>query len=248
MGVSAIPDNPNDDDRRRRLLLGKLGSFMKTSWRRSREILTTDEDGDDGRKKKDRGSLNDPKRSALSVRFQDEVSVIESAPSTAEADEITDSDEERWYGSDDYIRFKKDVILSSLNYVNAKRASKPFNERQYSTRGIEHVCEVDNANNNSRKRREAERKHLHRAIRDEQNRQKRTGSYPDPDKLRSASLSWTKGERVRALARGAEYARSSRSDNNNNNSNTRTVSPSAVKNLFAATKRNKHRRNTAPRE
>lgn len=252
MGVST-----NDDDRRRRLLLvTKLGSFMKTSWRRSREILTADDDDEDGKGQNGEGGCLNKKRSALSVRFDDEVLVFPSRGSNDEEDEsptpsANDDDDERWYGKDDYIRFKKDVILSSLNCVNAKRRNKSrffdddeFETKGWSVRGIENACEMDAS---ATKRRETDKKCLHKAIRDEQVRQKRTGSYPDVDKLRSASLLYTKGERARALARGGEYARRVHSS-----SNTRTTaSPSSpVKNLFAGTNRNnKHRRdNNVTRE
>merc|ERR1711907_898646 len=238
--------------RRRLLLVTKLGSFMKTSWRRSREILTADDnDCDEGKKQQNGNSCQTKQRRSapLSVRFDDEVSFF---PSRAESNDdendnesADDENDERWYGKDDYLRFKKDTILSTLNYIATKRRNKSrffdddaFEAKGYSVRGIENSCEMDD---NLAKRRETDKKCLHKALREEQARQKRTGSYLDVDKLRSVSLLYTKGERARALARGSEDARSVRTAA----AAATAAPPSPVKNLFAGTKlNNKHfRRN-----
>ena len=124
--------------------------------------------------------------------------------------------------SADYSRFKKDTILTSMNYVNAKRASKFFNETENCIWGIEEMCYL---NPMVPRRNLAEKRKVFRVIREEQARQKKemeereqnkeNGTalprlYPDLDKFRSVSVSHTKGGRDRALARGSEYFRATR--------------------------------------
>lgn len=224
----------------RRRLLVKSGSLMKLSWRQSRKKLLIDEDDDNDNsilKQSGRG-----KKRNLSVRFGEHLNVVHS-----NCDEfLTDEEiEERWYQTGDYNRFKKDTILNSLNYINAKRASKPFDATTNCIRGIENMCILNPA---IQKRNEAEKKYLYRAVREEQARQKKewqqkqlqtetngktTSStpYPDLEKFRSASVSHTKGERERALARASEWARAEL--RNQGLGRTRMLS-SSKKNLFGS--------------
>ena len=237
MGVSS--PNPNDEGNsiNRRQLLVKLGSFMKNSWRRSREVLTDEDD-------KKGVNIDRHRKHHMFVQFDDEIYVIpndtngsssSSSSSCCVNDDADDESiptdyevDERWYQSEDYCRFKKDMILNSLNYINAKRASKQFDEIKYSIQGIEHMCLVDTK---IRKRRIAEKRYVYRAICDEQNKQKQSCSYPDMDKFRSVSLIHTKGERDRALSRGNEYARYAQQEQQQNQYNNMRKSPS-MKNLF----------------
>jgi len=197
----------------RRLLLVKAGSFMKTSWRKSKEFLIdiSEDDGDDNSNLRQCGKR---KKRNLSVRFSD---ILHEDPSDSNGPMSTDEIENRWYQSGDYSRFKKDMILNSLNYINAKRASKPFDETINCIRGIEDMCILSRM---TLKRYASEKKQVDKAIREEQVRQRKewdqqqknnkdtsTFSYPDTEKLRSASVYHSKAGRDRARARGIEYAR-----------------------------------------
>ena len=148
----------------------------------------------------------------------------------------------------DYCRFKKDTILNSLNYVNARRASKPFDETVNCIWGIEDMCIL---NPSLRRRYTSEKKLIYKVIREEQARQKKEWQqkqqqqnktigdendknhfhslYPDMERFRSVSVCHTKGGRDRALARGHEYARIQRSLVYGG---TRTAS--SVRNLFVS--------------
>lgn len=228
----------------RRQLLVKAGSFMKISWRKSREKLSDDDDGNRKCRRRQRGNL--------CVRFSDDLCEVPSNLNEPMSDEEI---ENRWYQSSDYTRFKKDTILTSLNYINARRASKPFDETINCIWGIENMCILPAVC----KRYIAEKKYVYKVIREEQTRQKKelqqqqqqqqepqlqnrikngdinkstssSRAYPDLEKFRSVSVSHTKGERDRALARGNEYARAQQ----------RSLglgglrNPSSMKNLFAS--------------
>eukprot|EP00535_Pseudo-nitzschia_heimii_P006209 CAMPEP_0197187636 /NCGR_PEP_ID=MMETSP1423-20130617/16241_1 /TAXON_ID=476441 /ORGANISM="Pseudo-nitzschia heimii, Strain UNC1101" /LENGTH=245 /DNA_ID=CAMNT_0042639269 /DNA_START=83 /DNA_END=820 /DNA_ORIENTATION=- len=208
----------------RRQLLVKAGSFMKLSWRKSREKLFEQNE--------DNGSCSSNVRRGrrkvknLSVRFCDEALVTHVKNDEALSDEDI---ENMWYQNHDYCRFKKDTILNSLNYVNARRASKPFDDTVMCIWGIEEMCTL---NPTLRRRYAAEKKHVYKVIREEQSRQKRELQqkllqqnktiddqskkhchllYPNMEKFRSVSVCHSKGGRDRALARGNEYARVQRS-------------------------------------
>jgi len=229
MGVSS-----NDEGIiNRRQLLVKVGSFMKNSWRRSREKIMTDlNDDEDDNDIRGRGRS----KHNLFVQFDcnnDSPSNIdnddEQQHKISEYDNKDGKIEDRWYQSDDYCQFKKDMLLSSLNYMNARRASKTFDENKYSIRGIEHMCYSDP---NYRRRQTSERKYAYKVIRDEQNRQKQICSYPDIEKIRSLSIPHTKNGRDRAISRGNEYARQQQQQEQkeqqqrNGNHRGRTSSPS----------------------
>jgi len=206
----------------RRQLLVKAGSLMKLSWRKSREKLiemNEDDVNDDNNLRQRRLKRN------LSVRFSDDLCVVFSNHDEPMSDEEKDN---RWYQSSDYSRFKKDTILNSLNYINARRASKPFDETKNCIWGIEYMC----FNPAILKKYTTEKKVVYRVIREEQARQKKecqlkpqqkqqhnqtmdngndkknsSSPYPDLEKFRSVSVCYTKGGRDRALALGNEYAR-----------------------------------------
>lgn len=223
----------------RRQLLVKVGSLMKISWRKSKERLLDDDDNElsntcrRGRRKRERNSM---------VMFDDDVVEI---PNHCNGSIPEDEIKKRWYQSDDYCRFKKDTILNSLNYINARRASKPFNETKNCIRGIETMC----MNPKLRQRYTAEKRYVYKVIRDEQTRQRKeqqqkrnqqnetievntkrnSSSYPDLERFRSISLPYTKSSRDRAIARGNEYARSQ----HGSSGPLRSRSPS-MKNLFRA--------------
>jgi len=225
-------ESRNDDGMiiNRRQFLVKLGSFMKNSWRRSSKKNLTDLNNDDiddnGSRGRGRSKHN------LFVQFDDEEYVIphssgfcdnhspcnnnsndhdhdhdqqqQQQQTISEDSNQNEEIEDRWYQNDDYCQFKKDMLLSSFNYMNARRASKIFDEDKYSIRGIEHMCYSDP---NYRRRRTYERKYAYKVIRDEQNRQKQNCSSPDKEKVRSLSIPHTKNGRDRAISRGNEYAR-----------------------------------------
>lgn len=243
----------------RRQLLVRVGSLMKLSFKKSRdnklnvnnEDNFNDEDDNDGRLVRRGRGRRVRKNRNLFVQFDDELCEF---PSNYGDEPISDDEiEKRWYKSDDYCRFKKDTIINSLNYINARRASKPFDDTQYCIRGIEDMCIVDPTIG---RRQTAEKKYVFKVIREEQARQKKelqqkqqeqqqqqqqqdnqnsssnsssssssTTSFPDMEKFRSASLCYTKAGRDRALARGNEWARAQQ----------RTLGrTSSMKNLFAA--------------
>ena len=109
-----------------------------------------------------------------------------------------------------------------------------------------------------RRRQTAEKKHVYKAIRDEQARQKEqqrekqqqqnqnngnninnnnnsassSSSFPDMEKLRSAILCHTKGGRDRALARGNEYARAQQ--RTLGLGGRKSITSTSMKNLFLA--------------
>jgi len=191
---------------------------MKISWRKSREkLIDKNEDDEDDNDNNNRQQSEGRQKRNLSVQFSDDLRV---APSNHDAPLSDEEIENRWYQSFDYCRFKKDTILNSLNYINARRASKPFDETRNCTRGIEDMCILDPT---VRKRYTAEMKHVYKVIREEQARQKKEWEqkkktrntnkstfpppFPDMEKFRSVSVCHTKGGRDRALARGNEYAR-----------------------------------------
>lgn len=136
---------------------------------------------------------------------------------------ITNFNECNIQQSGDYNRFKKDTILTSLNYINARRASKPFDERTNCIWGIEDMCYLTSV---IPKRNLAEKKHVFKVIREEQARQKKEWQQkqkkrsendnnadlqrriPDLEKFRSVSVGHSKAGRDRAITRGTEYARS----------------------------------------
>jgi hypothetical protein len=303
MGISGPNLNAKDDGiviKDRRQLLVKVGSFMKSSWRKSTVKITDLIDDKDNKNRNDDdvdgndngNNFNNNRRRRRKhiffVQFDDEVYVIPSPSSYSfdtcstrnnnnnnnntcnneeqetrtqpmsetELNEEVEEEEDissSWYQSDDYCKFKKDMILNSLNYINAKRASKVFDEEKYSIRGIEHMCSYASGDPNYRRRQTSEKKYLYKVIRDEQNKQQKqncTSTNPytkyDMDKFRSVSLTQTKNGRDRAISLGNEYAREQRQqqqkdeqqnqrNNNNNNTNNRgggfTSSPS-MKNLF----------------
>lgn len=216
---------------------------MKMSWRKSKEeLIDFDEDNDD-----DNSSLRKNKRKTkpnLSVRFNDDLHVV---PSDRKE---SISDEEKvmlWYQSNDYNRFKKDTILTSLNCINARRASKYFDETVNCIWGIEEMCCLTSV---IPKRNIAEKKHVFKVIREEQARQKREWQQkqqkrkttdndnitdspryvPDLEKFRSVSVLHTKGARDRGAARGQEYARAA----NRGLGLGGQRSQSSMKNLFAS--------------
>jgi hypothetical protein len=310
MGISG-PNLINKDDgiiiKDRRQLLVKVGSFMKSSWRRSTDKITDliDDTDKNTNNNDDNVDSNDNdntintnrrrrrRRNDFFVQFDDEVYVIPipsscssfdtcstrnntcndtcnneeqitqtqtkpiSEPKEDEEEEEPSSSSSSWYQSDDYCKFKKDMILNSLNYINAKRAKKKIDEEKYSIRGIEHMCSYASGDPNYRRRQTSEKKYLYKVIRDEQNRQQKlqqqkTNTNPsytkyDMDKFRSVSLTQTKNGRDRAISLGNEYSREQRRQqqkdeqqkqqqrNNNNNNNNRgggfTSSPS-MKNIF----------------
>ena len=131
--------------------------------------------------------------------------------------------------------------------MNARRASKPFDDTRNCVWGIEDMCIL---NPTLRRRYASEKKHVIKVIREEQARQKKeweqkqqmlqdktkdsetesdednsNTTYLDMGKFRSVSVCHTKGARDRALARGNEYARAQRS--------LRSASTS-MRNLFAS--------------
>lgn len=238
----------------RRQLLVRVGSLMKLSWRKSREDLFDEGVNDDDSCDDENGS---PRRRGkcrkrnLFVMFDMDHTEI---PSTYDEPMKDEEIKTRWYQHKDYNRFKKDTIINSLTFLNSRRASKPFDETKYCIQGIEDMCIQDVA---VRQRYDTEKKFVYKAIRDEQARQKKEqqqqqkqkqeqqnqpgtkakiksrslfapSSYPDVEKLRSVSLSYTKGARDRAQQRGLEYHRAQP------RSGVGSAKGSSVKNLLRA--------------
>jgi hypothetical protein len=302
MGISGPTLNSKDDNiiiKDRRQLLVKVGSFMKSSWRRSTDKITDSIDDMDNKNSDDVDIKNNRRirrKHNFFVQFDDEVYAIPSLSSCSfdtfstsnnnnnnntfnnEEQETrtqpmsdTEPNEEQeqaissytssyalsWYQRDDYCKFKKDMILNSLNYINAKRASKVFDEEKCSIRGIEHMCSYASGDPNYRRRQTSEKKYLYKVIRDEQNKQQKQNCTStknpytkyDMDKFRSVSLTQTKNGRDRAISLGNEYAREQRqqqqkdeqqnlrnNNNNNNNTNNRCgggfASSPSMKNIF----------------
>jgi len=229
----------------RRQLLVKAGSFMKLSWKKSREkLFGQNEDNFNDNSNIRRNGRRRGRN--LSARFGDELCVTYFTNDAFLSDEDI---ENWWYQSVDYIRFKKENILNSLNYMNARRASKPFDNTRNCIWGIEDMCTF---NPTLHRRYASEKKHVYKVMREEQARQKKekqhllqqknqssdtecnannlSPTYPDMGKFRSVSACHTKGGRDRALARGNEYARVQRSLDFGG---TRSAS-SSMRNLFAS--------------
>jgi len=227
----------------RRQLLVRAGSFMKMSWRKSKEELIDSNEDEGNISNGLRKGLKKKKRN-LSVRFSDDLQAVSSERVEPMSDEEI---ENTWYQTADYNRFKKDTVLTSLNYINAKRASKFFDETINCIWGIEEMCHLNPV---VPRRNLAEKRKVFRVIREEQARQKKemqqkqqdeenkdenTPSprlYPDLEKFRSVSVSHTKGGRDRASARGSEYARALQRGGFGLGG-VRTKQPS-MKNLFAS--------------
>jgi len=226
----------------RRQLLIRAGSFMKLSWRKSREKLFDQNEGNGINKSNIRRGRR--RGNNLCIRFCDESFVT----NFTNEEPLSDEDiKNMWYQNCDYCRFKKDIIINSLNYVNARRASRPFDDTVNCIWGIEDMCIFNPA---LRRRYSSEKRHIYKVIREEQARQKKEWQqkqqqqnktiddeinkncldslYPDMERFRSVSVCHTKGGRDRALARGQEYARVQRSLVYGG---TGTAS-SSVKNLF----------------
>lgn len=230
----------NEGTVNRRQLLVRAGSLMKMSWRKSKEELF-DYNEDEGNENSNLRKSGRNKKRNLSVRVSDDLHeepIIYNEPLSDK--EIAN----KWYQSGDYNRFKKDTILTSLNYINARRASKPFDETISCTWGIEDMCFLTPT---MPKRNSAEKKHVFKVIREEQARQKKEMQqkqpyddnnksatsprlYPDLERFRSVSVCHTKGGRDRATARGSEYARTQQRTLGLGGMRTQ----SSMKNLFAS--------------
>jgi hypothetical protein len=77
----------------RRLLLVKAGSFMKISWRKSREFII-DKSEDDGEDSNNLRQCGKRKKRNLSVRFSD---ILHEVPSNNNGPMSNDEIENRWY-------------------------------------------------------------------------------------------------------------------------------------------------------
>jgi hypothetical protein len=107
-----------------------------------------------------------------------------------------------WKQDYDYKRFEKDRVLTSFDYMNARRLGKNFVEDFHSVRGIEAVCDESLL-----RRQTGERKDLYKALTEEEARQKEEGSFPDLERFRAVSLKHTKAGKERAMAKALEDAK-----------------------------------------
>jgi hypothetical protein len=216
--------------------LGRVGSWMKHSWRKSKESLMDgiDEDDDDDCQVENHGQDGTEEEEAPKVSKHvhfslnddsdtdfDSGQVVLESMNEDENDTIPFTDQESkdiWYQSLDFQRFEKDRVLTAMSYTIARRLYKPFVEDAHSLRGIEHLCDES-----LQKRQVDERKKLYKSIQVEEVRQKGDGSFPDLERFRSVSLKHSKAGKVRALTKASEDAREQHRE---------TQRSSSMKNLF----------------
>ncbi|KAL3928737.1 MAG: hypothetical protein SGARI_004947, partial [Bacillariaceae sp.] len=209
----------------RRQLLVKVGSWMKYSWRKSKESLMdgVSEDGDDEVSNKlDHSQLSDEKDDLPKkhVHFcendndddgsddHEDGELIVTEISSISDHAISEEDARRiWYHDFDFKRFEKDRVLTSMDYSNSRKLNKTFVEDEHSVRGIEHLCDAS-----LQRRQQGERKDLYKALKAEEDRQKETGCFPDLDRFRAISLRHTRGGRERARTKALEDAKEQQSE------------------------------------
>ncbi|KAG7341993.1 hypothetical protein IV203_007085 [Nitzschia inconspicua] len=199
----------------RRQLLGKLGSWVKYSWRKSTDSLMDSicEDGDifgNGLNGTEEELTKIPKHVHFTYNedgdnHDDPTSVVTEIINDGEEDAFSFSEEDAkqiWYQNFDFQRFEKDRRLTSMDYTNARRSNKTFVEDSHSVRGLEHLCDES-----LHKRQAGERKDLYKAVKAEEAKQKEEGTFPNFDRFRVVCLRHTKAGKQRAIAKANEDAR-----------------------------------------
>mmetsp|Transcript_7719 Transcript_7719/g.13606 ORF Transcript_7719/g.13606 Transcript_7719/m.13606 type:complete len:243 (+) Transcript_7719:300-1028(+) len=187
----------------RRQLLVKVGSWVKYSWRKSKEsLLSLDDDNED------RPTSPTPAKIPKTVKFEDDEALVTEIPTSNGDNDYwcgALSEEEIkliWYQDYDYKRFEKDRVLTSMDYSNARKVGKTFVEDSHSVRGIEYMCDE-----NLQRQQSGERRGLHKALWREELKQKDDGSFPDLERFRAVSLKYTKDSKERAFVKACEDAR-----------------------------------------
>jgi hypothetical protein len=111
----------------------------------------------------------------------------------------------------DFTSFEKDRVLTAMEYTNSRRiGAHHFDEKNHSTRGIEHIYDPK-----LRRRQIGERRDLTKALKAETERQKQAGNFPNLDDFCAVSLRETKSARDRAHILGQEDARQCRPKGSN---------------------------------
>ena len=191
----------------RRQFLVRMGSFVKDSWRKegssTKTVSSTTPES------------NTVKKEELHVHFGADHAccVTVHAVPWEEYGDISD----RWYTDQEYQQFKKDQILSVLNYTNAQRTlasnkqpspNNTFNSNIYTIRGLEHKCGTAASLKYHRIDSHTHRNSVRKVIFIEQQRQRQheTHNADSLEKFREVSSPHTKNERDRARWRAQLYA------------------------------------------
>mmetsp|Transcript_35428 Transcript_35428/g.55162 ORF Transcript_35428/g.55162 Transcript_35428/m.55162 type:complete len:181 (+) Transcript_35428:47-589(+) len=107
-----------------------------------------------------------------------------------------------WYGDDDYKRFEKDRVLTSLGYMARQRIGGiSFDHNMHTIRGIENMCDGYLS-----RRQVGEKKDLMKAMHAEEARQKADGTFPNLEGFRAVSLKHSKSSTDRAITLGQQDA------------------------------------------
>ena len=100
--------------------------------------------------------------------------------------------------------FEKDRILTAFSFLaSRRRGGSVFDENEYTVRGLENLIDSTLG-----KRQVWEKKDLFKAMKAEEERQKREGSFPDLESFGAMSLKHTRAGKDRALYIAQEDARS----------------------------------------
>ena len=192
----------------RRQFLVRMGSFVKDSWRsKSAESLSSTQDTS--------STLN--RKEEFHVHFGADHACCVSVHAVPWEEYGAISD--RWYTDQEYQQFKKDQILSVLNYTNAQRTialksnkqpspNNTFNSNIYTIRGLEHKCGTAISLKYHRIDSHTHRNIVRKVIFIEQQRQRQheTHNADSLEKFREVSSPHTKNERDRARWRAQLYA------------------------------------------
>jgi hypothetical protein len=110
------------------------------------------------------------------------------------------------FQSDDYTRFEKDRFLTSYGFISSKRiGGTNFDDHEHTVRGLEILCD-----SRLGRRQLGEKKDLLKALKAEEERQKKEGTYPDLQTFCTTSRRHSKPGRERAISLAQEDARACR--------------------------------------
>jgi len=180
----------------RSLLL--LGEKFRNSFRNSSRTLGSSKD--DSSKE---GNEEEPAPAPKHVQFPSDDEILTREIPPREGPITEDEIQRNWYKNDDYTRFKKDRVLTSIGYLSSKKfGAANFDINEHAIRGLEALTD-DRLNRKELGRKRA----LKKAVREEEERQKLEHSFPDMEKFRVVSLQHTKASRDRALAIANEDAK-----------------------------------------
>ncbi|KAL3908682.1 MAG: hypothetical protein SGARI_002954 [Bacillariaceae sp.] len=197
---SPIPTHNNSDENGttarpvvdRRQLLTKATSWMKFSWRKSKDSLMDDisedeNDIDRSHLSQDENDSKLPKHVHFSENdggddheegVDEEVALVITEIPANPDDAISEEDAKTiWYHDFDFKRFEKDRVLCSMDYTNSRKLNKAYVEDEHSVRGIEHLCDAS-----LQRRQFFERKDLIKALKAEEARQKEVGTPREAEK------------------------------------------------------------------